>query len=521
MPTIEVSYKELNKLVGRKVKLDDLPFAKCLLEEKDKDTLKIEVSDNVRADLLTIEGIARELKGKYKLEKGIPKYKQLKPSIKIIVDKSVLNVRPYIGGFLVKNVKITEQFLKYLVQVQEKIATTYGLRRKRISIGLYDFSRVNPPLHYTTEKPTFKFEPLGYNKKMSLNQILNEHEKGIEYGYILKGYSKYPIFKDSRGEVLSFPPIINSNYAGRLEPGKKQVFVEVTGLDLENVITIVNVLAQMFYDRGYTIIPSRVVYPNKTITTPTLRKQTMKIDMKALNKMVGLNLSPTTVKTLLRMKRYDIKNNTVSIPFYRDDIIHPVDVYEDVLIALDYNNIPPEPLKDFTVGKLNGTTIIENKARDLASAAGFTEITSAILINPTLLQKPFAKIENPTSGNYAALRNSIVPSLLIFESKNKHVDYPHKVFEVGEVVVKDNKSETMYRTEIRLGLLYSDTKVDFTEFYSTVLKIAECLGIKMNLSQKAKEQYQIYAESKHGFVGMVDNNTAVGEIIITSVSNPS
>jgi len=46
----------------------------------------------------------------------------------------------------------------------------------------------------------------------------------------------------------------------------------------------------------------------------------------------------------------------------------------------------------------------------------------------------FVEIANPVSGNWSIMRRNIYPELLEFLSKNKHVEYPQNIFEVGKTV---------------------------------------------------------------------------------------
>ena len=70
---------------------------------------------------------------------------------------------------------------------------------------------------------------------MTLREILMVHPKGVEYGGILGGHDQLPVLRDAKGQVLSFPPIINSREIGEVQIGDDQLFVEVTGTDLPMV----------------------------------------------------------------------------------------------------------------------------------------------------------------------------------------------------------------------------------------------------------------------------------------------
>lgn len=494
MPTIEVSHKDLNRLLRKRLAVKEiqklLDSAKAEFVGKQGDILKIEVKDTNRPDLWSVEGIARQLKGYMGKERGIPKFKASPSKIKINVHSNVLKIRPYIAGFLVKNVRITDTLLNQLVQVQEKISEHFGKKRKKLSVGLYDFKKVKPPLYYKAIGPTkVRFSPLGHEEDMNLSQILSKHEKGIEYADILRPYDAYPIFVDREGAVLSFPPIINSNYAGCLTVGKTDIFVEITGTEIKETILTCNILAQMFYDRGFRIKSVKICYPKKTefgknIITPYQFNDTIKIDLNELNKLLGTKLTLRYLKKFLWMMRYNLIGTKVKIPFYRKDILHPVDVYEDVALALDYNKATLLDIKDYTVGALSAETLLADKIRELMIGAGFQEILTHVLTSKDNLFKKMnlkpgnaLSVSNVQSKNYEYLRPWIIPSLIDFESRNTHVDYPHKIFEVGEVVVP-GKGNLYSETQIRLGGLFAGDKVKFTDLYSILITFMDQLKIR-------------------------------------------
>ncbi|MCK4298034.1 MAG: phenylalanine--tRNA ligase subunit beta, partial [Planctomycetes bacterium] len=215
MPTITASLTDLRKLVGKRLSeeniRDRLQMLGIVVEEVAGDELKLEVFHN-RPDLLGVEGVARAMRGFLGVETGPPKYKLLKPKHRIDVDPSVRGVRPYIVAGEVEGVKLDdESTVASLMDLQEKLHLTLGRDRSKISIGVYDLDTVKPPLKYTTTAPkATKFIPLDSIKEMTPAQILSEHPKGADYAHLLSGLPRYPLLTDSKGQVLSMPPIINS-----------------------------------------------------------------------------------------------------------------------------------------------------------------------------------------------------------------------------------------------------------------------------------------------------------------------
>jgi phenylalanyl-tRNA synthetase beta chain len=81
-----------------------------------------------------------------------------------------------------------------------------------------------------------------------------------------------------------------------------------------------------------------VTYQNKTIITPDLTSRKMKLDLKYINQRLGLELSEREVVKLLEQMGYGYEKGSVLIPAYRGDILHQVDLMEDITIAHGYEN---------------------------------------------------------------------------------------------------------------------------------------------------------------------------------------
>ncbi|MDO8626991.1 MAG: hypothetical protein Q7K42_00865 [Candidatus Diapherotrites archaeon] len=170
MPNIDINLKDLEKLLGKKLPedLDEFfMFVKGEIDSREGDELKLDVKETNRPDMWSTEGIARELKAKLGLETGLPKYKVKKGTTKVFIDKNLENVRPLIACAIVRNVKISENLLIQMIQLQEKIGTSFGRKRKECGIGLYDFSKMTPPVYYKGFKDNeIEFVPLEWKVKM-------------------------------------------------------------------------------------------------------------------------------------------------------------------------------------------------------------------------------------------------------------------------------------------------------------------------------------------------------------------
>ncbi len=512
MPTVELYREDFESLLGTHLpedieKLNEiLAYVKGEVKSIDYEEIRIELKDSNRADIWSAEGLARALRGFMGFERGLKEYRVAGSSgVKVHVNPKLKNIRPYIGCAVVKGVKMTDAAIRQIMRFQDKMDQTYGRNRRRTSIGLYEFDLVKPPLHFTVAKPReVSFVPLEFNEKMTLEEILERHPKGKEYGHIVRQFPVWPIFMDSENQVLSFPPIINSNDLGRITEKTRNVLIEVTGTSYETVMdTLINVTVALA-DRGGEIYSAMIHYPYAEMSddvTPNLNVDTVKLDVSYVRKVIGLDLSVSEIVSLLEKARYGVSEFSdtkiiVQVPCYRVDVLHPIDVVEDIAIAYDYNRIPDEWPRLATVGKLSDETAFRDLIREIMVGLGFQEVLTYIMSNPETLfakmnLKPSRVVEiaNPKITSMTCLRNWLLPSLMELLSHNVHVDYPQRIFEVGYCVIHDEKQENKTRDIEKLACVNIYSNANFTEVKSQLDALLSSLGIEYELKETKHESF--------------------------------
>ena len=506
MPTIDIDCAEFERLLGIKLgrdldKISDvLAFVKGeakLFDEKEG-TMNVEIKDTNRPDTWNVEGLARALRGFLGIEEGLKEYTVGKQSGEAYVDERLNNIRPYIGCSVVKNLRLTDAMIRGFMRMQDKLDQTYGRNRRRTSIGLYNLDLVKLPLRYTVSKPEeVSFAPLGFTEKMSLKQILTSHPKGLEYGQIVSKHAVYPILLDSEDKPLSFPPVINSNDLGRITEDTKNVLVEVTGTVHEAVLSTLKIVTLSLIDRGGKAFAVKVHYPHRNLetVTPSFETGKMCLDAGYANTLLGLKLAPKRIAQLLGKAGYGVEKIEkdrllVQIPCYRVDVMHPVDLVEDVAIAHDYNRIKPLWQEMPTTGSMRPEQRGIDVARELMVGLGFQELLTYTLTNPENLsermnckKEDMIEISNPKVVTLTCLRNWLLPSLIEFVSNNLHVQCPQRIFEIGKVTLPDEKSETRTRDEDRLAAVIYDANAGFTEAKSTLESFMMNLGLEWQMKE--------------------------------------
>lgn len=484
MPTITLNKKNVLKLVGKNI--DDKTLKNKIsmlgtdLENITKEEIIVEIFPN-RPDMLSEQGFARALSSFLGIKKGLRTYKIKDSKQTLIVEKSVNQVRPYTACAIIKNLKLTKEKIREIIQIQEKLHISFGRNRKKLAIGIYPMEEIKFPITYKAEKPEkIRFTPLDTAEEMYATEILDSHPKGIEYKHLLEGKKLYPIFIDKNNNILSMPPIINSNKTGKVKENTNEIFIECSGFDLNYLNKCLNIIVTALADMGGEIYSMKIKYPDKTYTSPNLKTETMALNLNYINKRLGLNLNQNKAKQLLERMGYGVKANKVIIPAYRVDILHQIDLGEDIAIAYGYDNFIPKIPNISTIGKEDEFEQFKNKIANLLIGFGLLETNSFSLIPKKDLEKmnityKAIEVENPAT-EHNTLRNWITPSLLKILSENKHNEYPQNIFEIGKCFT--NKGEFT-----RLSVTLCNEKANYTE----IMKILNSLLTNLGIKYKVKE----------------------------------
>jgi phenylalanyl-tRNA synthetase beta chain len=538
MPTIDVESVELERLLGVSARdserLDEvlsLMKAEVKAVNEKEGTLSIEMKDTNRPDLWSVEGLARGLQGFLGKKKGLQEYRVAEPVVDIYVDSRLKNIRPFIGCCIIKDVKLTDAIIRGLMHLQDKLDQTSGRNRQKTSIGLYDFNLITPPLKYTVAKPDeLSFVPLGFSEKLSLAEILERHPKGIEYGHIVKKHSMYPILLDAQNKVLSFPPVINSNDLGKVIEETHDLLVEVTGTAYETVLNTVKLVSLALLDRGGKAYAANIYYEHdKTkVVTPDFSATHRCLDVDYANKLLGLQIPSHRIGDFLHTAGFGVGKITadtvdVLVPCYRSDVMHQVDLVEDVAIAYGYNNIEAIWRDLPTTGCVKPERRLVDKARELLVGAGFQEILTYTMTNPeTLFVKmkiqesdiasfgSLVEIANPKVVTMTCLRNWLLPSVMEFLGNNKSVEFPQRVFELGKITVVDESKETRTRDEDWLAATVSHSVASFSEIKSVLDAFFMNVGLEWQIKNVP---HPSFIEGRVGSI-MVDGESfgVVGEV---------
>ncbi len=493
MPVINFSYSDLCDLIGqevpREVLRQRLPLLGADMKSLDdsSDDASFEFFPS-RPDNYSVEGIARSLRAFLGFEPGLRSYAVGESDVDLHVDQSVNEVRPFIWSALVEGNEITDPLIRSMMDLQEKLHLTVGRNRKKVAIGIHDFRTVAPPFTYKAVLPDeISFVPLQGSTRMTPAEILKDHDKGKAYAFVLEGKKRYPIIVDRNGEVLSFPPIINGVTTAVTE-STRDIFVDCTGTDLNAVKAAVNILTTALAERGGKIKTVKIHQDGKTQLAPDLAPKTMRLAPSYVNGWNGTDLDAAGVADCLRRMGHGASASgediEVLVPIYRSDILHEVDLAEDVAIGHGFERFGNELPKHSTFGEEDPLNRYSNAVRTIMTGLGYFEIVTLSLSSPREQydsmnlreEKSVVKVKNPVSEDHVLVRTSLLPSIIAILRRNKHRELPQRVFEIGDVVLERKNVRYLSGAAIH-------AKASFTEVKSLVQSVLASAGYSMEVTQ--------------------------------------
>jgi phenylalanyl-tRNA synthetase beta chain len=501
-----------------------LPYLGLDIEGIDKEKIRVEYNPN-RPDFSSDTGIFRSLKGLLNETVGLPLFRYSSDKLyQITIDPQVKQIRPIILFFVAKKKKVNNFILNQLISMQEDLHNGIARGRKKAAIGIHDLNAIEFPLIYTTRAQHTSFIPLDQTRPFQFKEILRDLEVGKKYSSLLKNLHQYPTIADRNHQILSFPPIINSNNT-KINDKSNNLLLEITGTNLETCKSILAILAYYLYDEGYEIF-SGIIHDDKSTfsSLKLLKDNAISVDTNIIKSYLGVNLSTTEIIQILNRCRIEVSitnNKKVKclVPPYRNDIINSIDLVEEVAIGYGIDNIK-STIPSFLIspGVRNEYFRKIDELKETLTGLGFLEMVNFTLLDQTissifnyedkeLLEK--IKVNENKSKEHEYLRTNILSSLINNLSYNVHEEYPQKVFEIGKTFSFINKIVEQWN----LGVLIASNKSNYTEAKSIAQSLFHINFGKQiitrrndnnNLFLKGRCAEILYESKTIGFIGEVN-----------------
>jgi phenylalanyl-tRNA synthetase beta chain len=458
-----------------------------------------------RLDRLSVEGVARSLRYQYGDDRGIYVPGTNDADWTIEVEESVPDERPYVTGAVIRGVDLDEDALDSLIQLQEKLHATMGRKRAKGAIGIHDLMMLKgqaataevegetvsevreagKSITYRGVEPDGdRFVPLDSDAEMTPAEVLRSHPIGGTYADLVAEYERYPAIYDDIG-LFSFPPVINGRRT-EVSTDSRDLFVELTGTDQWTIDHMCNIICYALDARGARVEEVEVEYPDLsasqasggsadasaggTLVRPDFEVKRKTVIHDRIESMLGVDLRAERVVDLLERSGLDAETEEVGddvsdssdsearqtksdgeiayeveVPPYRVDVLHPLDVVDDVGRAYGFNELEPRYPDVGTVGGRHARSQLEDAVREVLVGLGFEDMLSFHMINEAenfdrLRISPDgdavgaaepATILEPYSEDYTMLRTWVFPSLLMVLENNTHRGYPQNLAEVG------------------------------------------------------------------------------------------
>lgn len=521
MPVVELSYSQMQKLVGKVSKKQiskSLPFLGLDIESEDGDLVRVEYSPN-RPDYSTDYGISLGLQGLLGIKKGMVDLKTVPGKSSLYVTSKVAKVRPYVTGIIARGGAVNDRLIRQLMVMQEDLHFGMGRRRKKSSIGIHDLDKITFPLTYTTAKKSHKFVPLNSSKDLTASQILSDTYVGRDYGGILGNSTEVPVILDANNETVSLPPIINAAVTTLTEK-TRNLFVEVTGISKHDIEDVLSVVALILQTAGFCL--EEVNISGARNSTPKLAPRQMALDPGLVSQTLGLDLKPREIVLSLQKSRLaaSLKGRSIAcmIPPYRFDILGEMDLVEEAALGYGIENIGPTLSPSRTLGKASTVPTQTRTLSLLMVGLGYTEALNSSLTSRRILCEMTGRkgskaisVMDSKSQEHTVLRDSILPELVENLSRNIHEQYPQRLFETGAVFqIGDPVDETS-----NLACVSAHKDASFTEAKSVLQSVLHTgFGIKVQTKPSSDPMFEkgrtaaIMAGTKQvGLIGEINPKT--------------
>ncbi len=494
MPTVDIDPDELRDLTGHDEKDDETLKTELFglgleFEGRTEDgDFELEFAPD-RLDRLSVEGVARSLRYQYGDSRGVYVPGTNNADWTIEVAESVPEDRPYVTGAVVRDVDLDEDGLDSLIQLQEKLHATMGRKRAKGAIGIHDLTMLrgspategNPTIEYVGVEPDGDtFVPLDSDQELTPAQVLEEHPTGQTYADLVGDDERYPAIYDDIG-LFSFPPVINGRRT-EVSTDSRDLFVEMTGTDQWTIDKMLSIVCYALSARGATLEEVRIEYPDsesanadstgsrthsggRELVRPDFATKTKAVAHDRIETILGIELAPEEVIDLAERSGLDATHEEsedgalvyeMTIPPYRVDVLHPLDVIDDLGRAYGFNELEPRYPDIGTVGGRHERSRLERSVREQLVGLGFEDLLNFHMISDEenydrLELSPGedsygagepASIKEPYSEDYTMLRTWVLPSLLMVLENNTHRSYPQDLAEIGFTASVDESENT-------------------------------------------------------------------------------
>ena len=392
-----------------------------------------------------------------------------------------------------------------------------------------------------------RFVPLDDEADRTPAEVLETHPIGDTYGDLVSGFERYPAIYDDIG-LFSFPPVINGKRT-EVDEGSRDLLIEMTGTDQWTIDRMLAIVCYALDARGGQLEALEVRYGDRTLPRPDLSTETKRLAHERVETTLGIDLPGADVVDLLeragldadttddpatapsgdasspdsdsdpdsdpdieRVPRRAARPDTASpeggpddpgptdgsglvyeveIPPYRVDVLHPMDLVDDIGRAYGFNDLDPRYPDVSTVGGRTEASRLEDAARDGLVGLGFEDLLNFHLTDETALFERMSlspdddalgartppRITEPYSEAYTVVRTWALPSLLSVLENNTHRAYPQDLAEIGLVAGVEDDEPTGVAEHRSVAAVVARTDASYEDAKARLSAIARTFGV--------------------------------------------
>ena len=245
-----------------------------------------------------------------------------------------------------------------------------------------------------------------------------------------------------------------------------------------------------------------------SVWTPDMTPKTMHFDLDLTKSVIGYDFTLKDAERALGRSRIGTySNGSAVIPRYRHDIIHPVDLVEEVALGFGIQLIKPQSLQTSLAGSFSKRQTKLNRIIETMVGLGLTEVWNLSLTNVEQVSNDALKVDDSKSQSFEYLRSDLIGSLLYVLGSSTHQEYPQKIFEQAPVFgTSRERTVSSVCEEEHVAGIVADSEAN----YSMIRSMIDAL-LRLILDENTSVSLRSVSENTGAF--------AAGRAAIISISN--
>ena len=440
---MKIAYKHLVECIPSNPSINEISDKLFQLgheHEITNDIFDMEITPN-RGDCLSVRGLLRDLRLFYDVNLDKNLYKKKLEHLDLNFENKAIDFCKNISFLKIEIDKIPSYYKNELNDYLSEL----NLKSNNF------FTDVSNYISYETGQPThcYDFNKLGNklklgftDRKISFNTLL---DKTIELE------ENEMVFFDRNNKVINLAGVIGGSDTA-CDKSTKSVIVECAHFSPEIIIGK-SVLYDIKSDASHKFERNtdpcchefvlrrflKVIEDHTKIKKTEMfnksyidfKQKVIPNDTNKINKILGTDLSSQDCDEYLTKLEFEVDENFLKVPAYRNDVENINDIAEEIARAMGYDNIGLDSFKISINDQLN-LNFEEKKIKKLLIDNGFYEVINNPFVSANEMKS--ISIDNPIDSNKKFLRTSLKESLLqnlLYNERRQHDSV--KLFEIADV----------------------------------------------------------------------------------------